>query len=408
MPKKTDRLRIYAVLLLIGSIIYFYLFLLSPRSIPYFLRFAPLPKNMNILIMGTDTVYDKIKHVALKDMGHTDSMILMNINTANYKINMLSIPRDTLVEIPGYGWQKVNSAFFLGGPDLAIETVEKLLGVKVNHYVILNTRGLIKLIDLMGGIRIFVDKDMYYVDNWGGLKINLKKGVQTLNGEQAHGFIRFRAEPLGDVSRVQRQQEFMQTLLRKLATPSMLIRTPWVMAIAFENIRTDLSLKELLYGLNFARYLRKDDANMSIVPGEFSIGEANASIWKVDREQLHDIVNRYFSKKLLAKFEPPLAPSKSITIINNTEDFEPVKHIMKLLYKKEYAIVNVSAQKKEGVTTTRIIAQKGDRSSAEKLGQVLGISDIIVSGTGDLTTDFTIIVCKDWEQSLQNKLNATP
>jgi hypothetical protein len=249
---------------------------------------------------------------------------------------------------------------------------------------------------------------MYYVDNWGGLKINLKKGWQNLNGEQAHGFLRFRSEPMGDVSRVQRQQEFLMTVLKKMATPAMLARAPWVIAIAFESIKTDLSLKESLYCLNFARFLRKEDINMSIVPGTFSVGESNASIWAPDREALHDIVNRYFSKKLMAKLEPPLVPSKSITIINNTEDFEAVRHIMKLLYKKEYAIVNVSPLKKEGVTRTRIIAQKGDRSNAEKLAQILGMKEVAVSGTGDLTTDFTIIVCKDWEESLQNKLNASP
>jgi LCP family protein required for cell wall assembly len=404
MAKRLDLLRILALLFLIFSVIYFNLTLFSPKSIPYFLRFAPLPKNMNVLVMGLDIAYNKENHRALSEVGHTDAMILVNINTSSFKVNMLSIPRDTLVEIPGYGWQKINSAFYLGGPNLAMETAEKFLGVTVNHYVTLNPKALIKLIDLMGGIKIYVDKDMYYVDNWGGLKINLKKGLQKLNGEQAHGYIRFRQDPLGDVTRVQRQQGFMQTVLRRLATPTMLAKAPWVLAIAAENIKTDLSLKDILLSLNFARGLRKEDVNMSIVPGSFAVGEMNASIWSPDQEALRDIVNKYFSKKLLAKLEPKHAPSLAVTIINNTDDFEPVRQMMKILYKKEFAIVNVPTQKKPGIFKTQIIAQKGDKAGAQKLGSLLGISDVIVSGTGDTQSDFTVIVCNDWREVLEKSL----
>lgn len=403
VAKKLDLLRLYALLFLSLSIIYFYLNLFSPKTIPYFARFTPLPKNMNILVMGLDIAYDKTKHVALSETGHTDTMILVNINTDSFKVNMLSIPRDTLVEIPGYGWQKINAAYFLGGPALARETVEKFLGVPVHHYVTINPKGLVNLIDLMGGIRLYVDKDMYYVDNWGGLKINLKKGWQTLNGEQANGFIRFRNEPLGDVSRVQRQQEFMQIVLKRLATPAILAKAPWVLAIAAENIKTDLSLKDILYSLNFARALRKDDINMTLVPGSFSVGELGASIWSPDQEALRDIVNKYFSKKLLAKLEKRHMPSSAVTIINNTDDFEAVRQIMKVLYRKEYAIVNVSSQKKPGISKTQIIAQKGDRSGAEKLGGLLGITEVRVSGTGDTTSDFTIVVCNDWKEFLEGR-----
>jgi len=404
MAKRLDFLRLYALLILIFSISYFYLSLFSPKTVPYFLRLGPLPKNMNILVMGVDIAYDRTKHVPMTETGHTDTMILVNLNTSSFKANMLSIPRDTLVEIPGYGWQKINSAYFLGGPALAKETVEKFLGVPVNHYIVLNPKGLIKLIDLMGGIKVYVDKDMYYVDNWGGLKINLKKGWQRLNGEQAHGFIRYRLDPFGDVSRVQRQQEFLRTVIRRFATPAMLAKAPWVLAIAFESIKTDLSLKDILYSLNFARALRKEDINMSMVPGSFSVGEMNASIWSPDTDALHEIVNKYFSKKLLAKFESRHAPSSAVTIIDNAGDFESIRQMMKLLYKKEYAILNVSTQKKPNINRTEIIAQKGDEAGARKLGNLLGIKDVIVSSIGDMQSDFTIVVCSDWRQSIESRL----
>ena len=401
MPKKLDLLRLYAILFLALSVIYFYLDLFSPKTLPYFARLWPLPKNMNVLVMGLDTAYNKMNHVPLTESGHTDTMILVNVNTSSFKVNMLSIPRDTLVEIPGYGWQKINAAYFLGGPELAKGTVEKFLGVPVNHYVTLNPKGLINLIDLMGGIKVYVDKDMYYVDNWGGLKIDLKQGWQKLNGTQAMGFIRFRQEALGDVGRVQRQQEFLQTVLRKLATPAMIVKAPWVLSIAADNIKSDLSLKDILYALNFARGLRKEDINMSMVPGNFAVG--GSGFWAPDQDALKDIVNKYFSRKLLAKLEPMHVPSSAVTIINNTDDFEAVRRMMQVLNKKDYVIMNDLLPKKPGITKSEIIAEKGDRAGAEKLGKLLGVNDIQVNSTGDLTTDFTIILCNDWRESIGNK-----
>lgn len=405
MAKKLDLLRIYALLILLGSVIYFYLNLFSPKTIPYFIRFSPLPKNMNVLVMGLDTAYDKTKHVALNEVGHTDTMILVNINTSSFKVSMLSIPRDTLVEVPGYGWQKINAAYFLGGSSLAKETVEKFLGIQVNHYIAINFKGLMKIIDLMGGVRIYVDKDMNYVDNWGGLKIDLKKGWQRLNAEQVQEFLRFRYEPLGDVSRVQRQQDFLQTVLRQLATPLMLAKAPWVLAIAMDSIKTDLSLKDILYCLNFARALRKEDVNMSIVPGTFAVGEMNASVWSPDQEALRDIINKYYSKKLLAKLEPMRAPSTAVTIINNTDDIDVVRQVMKVLNKQDYAIVNFSSQKKPGISKSEVIAQKGDKAGAQKLADILGIGEVVVSSTGDIQSAFTLVICDDWKESLEKRFS---
>ena len=78
---------------------------------------------------------------------------------------------------------------------------------------------------------------------------------------------------------------------------------------------------------------------------------------------------------------------------------------MKVLYRKEYAIANVSSQKKPGISKTQIIAQKGDRSGAEKLGGLLGIKEVSVSGTGDTQTDFTIVICNDWREYLENSIS---
>jgi len=402
---KIDLIRVFTLLLLIASITYFYLFLFFPASIPNYLRFIPMPKNMNILVMGTDVVIDRVSHSVISDLGHTDTIIVVNINPLSSKINILSIPRDTLVEIPNYGWQKVNLAYFLGGPKLAKETIEKFLGITIQRYVAINPKGAINIIDLIGGMRIYVDTDMNYVDKWGGLHIDLKKGWQTLNGKQIHDLLRFRMGTTGDIGRVQRQQKFLRTLLRGLATPKMIAKSPWAIKIAMENIKTDLSLKEAIYLLNYSRFLSDKELNMSLLPGRFAIGEYNASIWYPDLDATGDIVNQYFIGKLGYKTKSKEMPSKSISIINNTGDFESVREIMHLLSKKNYAIINVTAESQADTTTTKVIAQKGDINTAKDIAKQIGVEEVEISGMGDIWSDFTIVVCGDWKDRYLSKIN---
>ncbi|MFC1560020.1 LCP family protein [Candidatus Margulisiibacteriota bacterium] len=403
--KKIDFLRILTLMLLIGGIAYFHIFIFFPHMLPYYLRFIPMPRNMNILVMGTDLVFDKETHTIISDLGHTDTIIVVNINTFSNQINLLSIPRDTLVDIPNYGWQKINLAHFLGGPKVAKETVERFLSVPIHRYVVINPKSIINLVDLMGGIRVYVDTDMYYVDKWGGLYINLKKGWQNLSGEQVHGFLRYRLGPSGDIGRVQRQQKFMKTFLRALTSPEMIARAPWVLGIARESVITDLSLKEMTYFLNYTRFLSIKDVNMTLLPGRFAIGEYNTSIWLADMDTTEELVGKYFSRKKNHKTKGTKAPSSAISIINTTNEFGPVKEIMRLIADKNYAIINITDESRADIAKTKVIAQKGDAKGARTLARQIGIEEVEVSSTGNIWSDFTIVVCDDWKEKYLNKIS---
>jgi len=104
-------------------------------------------------------------------------------------------------------------------PPAEIKTVEKLLGVSIDHHVKLGADSFTHLIDAVGGIEIDVEKDMKYTDSWAGFTVDLKKGRQHLNGKQATGYIRFRHDALGDIGRVERQHKVFMTLVRQLRQP---------------------------------------------------------------------------------------------------------------------------------------------------------------------------------------------
>ncbi|MBQ7723289.1 MAG: LCP family protein, partial [Selenomonadaceae bacterium] len=169
-----------------------------------------------IMLMGVDERKD--------DVGRSDTLMILNLSKDN--ASLLTIPRDTMVYINRYGYQKINAAYAHGGAKLSRETVEDFLGIEIDHYVTINKSRFAEVIDAMGGVDIYVERDMHYEDPWdddGGLYIDLKQGLQHLDGQTAIEFVRFR-DAEGDVGRVRRQQAFMRACADRLSEPSMLIK----------------------------------------------------------------------------------------------------------------------------------------------------------------------------------------
>ncbi len=293
MKKKLDLIRLLAIFIVIAGIVYFYLNVLSPKLIPNILKAGIIERPMNILVLGLDINYNPITKQQIFDEGRSDTMMLIYYDPLRGKINILSIPRDCYVDIPGYYPTKINAAYAFGRIDLAKKTVENLTGVHVDKYIIANTKGLIMLVDLLGGVSVDVEKDLYYVDRAGGLNINLKKGRHKLSGKEAEGYIRFRHDAIGDIGRILRQQNFLKELTRSLSTPNALIKSPFIVGIFERNVKTDLTLKEFIMLGNTLRQLDLKEINAASVPGEPGDNQAG-SVWLVNYEEMRKIISQYF------------------------------------------------------------------------------------------------------------------
>ncbi|MGH2404029.1 MAG: LCP family protein [bacterium] len=227
-----------------------------------------LADRVNILIIGVDMTLDNRRRVL--NVARADSLLLLSFDPDRRRISVLSIPRDTRAQIPGYGQTKINASYAYGGPRLTIKTVERLLGVTVNHYVKLGAESFSQLIDAVGGIEIDVEKDMKYTDSWAGFSVNLKKGRQHLNGQQATGYIRFRHDALGDIGRVERQHKVLMTLVRKLRQPSTVLAGPRLLRAFAENTQTNLTPVELATLGVFALRTEENPLRIETLPGGFA------------------------------------------------------------------------------------------------------------------------------------------
>ena len=164
-----------------------------------------LNSRINVLLLGID---DGDSEAAESEPKRTDAMMLASFDPEGNEVALVSMPRDTMVQIPGHkGYDKINAAYAYGGVILAKQTVANLLRVPIHYYVLVDWRAFKESIDLIGGVDLYVDKDMYYEDPYADLVIDIKHGYQHLNGELAGQYVRFRKDELGDIGRVQRQQK---------------------------------------------------------------------------------------------------------------------------------------------------------------------------------------------------------
>ena len=241
----------------------------------------PENKTINFLLLGVDE--------RSGDVGRSDTIMMLSANLATKRIGLVSVPRDSRVDMIKYGSTKVNHAYAYGGITLAKQTIEKLLNVKADHYFVINFSAFKKIIDLLGGVDLDVEKDMYYRDDYdgeNGLIIDLQKGQQHLDAEKAIEYVRYRDEE-GDIGRVKRQQKFLNAVLAKFTSPSTILKIPSIIKEVRNSIQTDMSFADMVEYLSFLKNGTDYKTTAFMVPGSPQMID-DLSYWIVNYPKLHD------------------------------------------------------------------------------------------------------------------------
>ncbi len=246
-------------------------------------------RRQNILLMGVDVSADKNKPF---EGTRSDSIYLISIAPHAKNVNVISIPRDSKVYIHNRSNpDKINHAFAYGGINLSIKTIEQTLGVRIDHYLVISNLALVEFIDKIGGVDVYVEKDMHYNDNSANLHINLTKGTQHLDGKQAEGFMRYRKDALGDIGRIRRQQWFLNALATKMKDPGVLLKMPETIKAISKYIQTDFSFYELAQYITLIKSIDLSQVKVATLPGEPS-QRGIISYWILDPNGVQDIVNK--------------------------------------------------------------------------------------------------------------------
>lgn len=236
------------------------------------------------LLVGTD-----------KGDGNTDTIMVVSYDTVNQNISIMSIPRDTMIN-ESWDIKKINSVYSRtgGSIDALANRVRKLIGFKPDFYVKVDLSMFVQLVDLVGGVEFDVPQDMNYKDPYQDLYINLKKGVQTLDGDKAMQLVRFRRYAEGDIKRVQVQQDFMKALIKECLSFNNWGKVKAYIELALENVQTDLEFGSVVWfaanvlGMNEAPMLNMSSVYTCTIPGNYY-----ASAWSRDTSSYQSYVTIY-------------------------------------------------------------------------------------------------------------------
>ena len=246
--------------------------------------------HVNILVLGLDD--------GQGGQGRSDTMLLIHVDTEARRLAALSIPRDTRVPLADGRFAKINAAHARGGPRLAAHAVAHLTGLPVDYTLRTDFAGFSRLVDLVGGIDLDVERAMDYEDQWGHLQIHLKPGMQHLDGAKAIQYVRFRKSggrrgpgDGSDISRIARQQKFVEAVAARCFLGANLVRLPEIVREGHRDIRTDLAATDLLFVAGLAKEIGPERLKLLTVPGTTAV-IGGQSYWLPSERELPKVLRQ--------------------------------------------------------------------------------------------------------------------
>jgi len=369
--KKKVILIIFSVISLVVLIFllkYFGIFPFSSDILSY--------NRVNILIVGCDEI---------ENYGRADTIVFLSISPKTKDVLILSIPRDTRVEIPERGMDKINHAYAFGGKKLISETVSLFLDMPIHFYAIADFIGFVNIIDELGGVEIDVEKEMHYVDKAGGLDINLSPGKQMLDGEKSLQYIRFRQDKLGDLGRIKRQQKLALAVIEKMMNFDSIAKIPQISEGMNEYIETDIKVQDAIALANLFKGTNQEKFNVETVQGE-PVYIKGVSYLEPDVEKVRQRV------KSLVYGENS---GMKVEVLNGNATSGIAHKIAKDLEMQGFEVVNIGNADNFNYEKTKIIVYSKEINLDSEFKKLFKDYEIVKEYQTNTNSDLVIILGKD-------------
>ncbi|WP_203247033.1 LCP family protein [Sporosarcina beigongshangi] len=247
--------------------------------------------EINVLLLGSDARGND-------EDARSDSLMIAHYNQTTNEVKLVSVMRDTYVEIPEYGYQKINTAFALGGPELVRKTIKHNFDVDVHYYAMVDFTGFPKIIDVVApdGIEVDIQKTMSH-----GIGMTLKPGKQVLHGEQLLGYVRYRNDIKSDYGRVERQQEVLSKVKDQAISVHSLLNLPKILGVVNPYIDTNVDNRTILAIGKGMLTGKKQGMETMRIPVENSFKEERLNrvgeVLTIDFEQNKQALQEFLSAK---------------------------------------------------------------------------------------------------------------
>jgi LCP family protein required for cell wall assembly len=220
---------------------------------------AASSERINILLLGSDARTPEHN-------GYTDSINILSIDKKTKEVFLLSIPRDTMVEIPGRGLVKINSAYAYGDINTTKTAVENFLNVRIDYYALVDFTSFKEMVDTLGGINMYVEPHISAVRP----ELNGKTGNSRLTGSEALVVLRFRQDSESEGGRMKRHREAIKAITDEILKPSNVLKLPTIINQLRQNVKTDIPALETTVIEKLMAGFDIDNAQIEVVPGNYT------------------------------------------------------------------------------------------------------------------------------------------
>lgn len=372
--------------------------------------------EIKVLLLGVSTDLDSEL---------TDTIMVASYNPNTQKANLLSIPRDTFTgknKSKAVSSQKINAIYNMTrNPQKTLEAVNELTGLEIKYYIVVKTEALIKLVDTIGGVEFNVPINMYYTDKTQNLVIDLKAGMQKIDGNKAEQLLRFRHNNDGtsypaeygdnDFGRMRTQRDFITETLKQTLKPGNIFKIGQILEIAHKNVETNLELSYIKDYIPYAVEFNTEDLKTAVLPGTTpNMSETNnISIFVADKKATQNLIQSMFYEDKIESEETNTISNNTTISNSNTNTTSQIKvEILngsgdKSKMEKAKALLEEAGYKvtKTGTTSTiskTVITNKKDVSdeNLKKIKEVLGVGSISTNKSSTSIVDINIVIGKDF------------
>lgn len=374
-------------------------------------------ERLSILLLGIDQRCDETGPT------HTDSIMIVTIDPLGLSAGVLSLPRDMWVEIPGFGTDRINQAHYFGeayeypggGPALAMETIERLLGVPIDYFVAVNFDAFVEMVDLIGGIDIespeAIDDPTYPDRCYGYDPFSLSAGSHHLDGQQALKYARTRATFGGDVDRAGRQQAVVLAVRNKVLRlgnlPALIAQAPLLWQTFQNNVRTNMSLDEAIQLALLVKEIPEGSIYTAVVNYNYVYNEVTPdgrAVLVPIRENIRQLRDQLFTPPIIPtpvieNLPALMAAEKArVAVYNGTAVFGLAAATQEYLQQYGINVAEVGNADSSTYLTSQVITYGRFPNTARYLTQLMRIPPLNVNdGTtppGDF--DVLVIIGDDW------------
>jgi len=336
----------------------------------------------------------------------TDTIMIGKYDPNSQKASLVSIQRDTFIgnnPKKATAYDKINSVYQGKNSDKILKEVNELTGLNLRYYVVIDTKALRELVDAIGGVEFYVPIDMKYDDTSQDLHINLKEGMQKLNGDQAEQVLRFRHNNDGstypesygiqDTGRMRTQREFISALLKQTLKPSNMLKIGEFVDIANKNIKTNIPIEIIKDYIPYAVEFSIDNLQTGTLPGEPK--EMNGVwLYLTDDDEAQKMIAEYFFD--CPKEEEITNEMPTLQILNGTSDFSKLEEVVNKYKEKGYNILkvgNTDTKVKQTKVTNRT---KQTSEVQEQIKSIIKDTAKTEKGKDNEDVDFTITIGQDY------------